>query len=145
MIARSQRGHRSTSHFGDFGSGVMGVPRHDGRFRDHGNTRGAPMATDPIQEAVLAALGRPLPPFGSRVACSRSPISVFTIPTPAFTMSDAGVYIVPICVFTFDRSGRSPSAGTRGYKRGRPHDGGDLACRRRASANLLAAERRGSR
>jgi len=34
MIAWSQRGHRSTSQFGGFGSGVMGVPRHDGRSRD---------------------------------------------------------------------------------------------------------------
>jgi len=38
---------------------------------------------------------------------------VFTIPILAFTMSDLGVHVAPIHVFTFDRSGRSRSAGTR--------------------------------
>lgn len=40
------------------------------------------------------------PPFGSRVACSRSPVYVFTAPILAFTMSDPGVHVAPICVFT---------------------------------------------
>src|SRR5213594_2592182 len=44
---------------------------------------------------------------------SRSPIYVFTIPILAFTMSDLGVHVAPIQVFTFDRSRRSRSAGTR--------------------------------
>jgi hypothetical protein len=38
---------------------------------------------------------------------------VFTIPILAFTMSDLGVHVAPIPVFTFDRSGRSRSPGTR--------------------------------
>jgi hypothetical protein len=38
---------------------------------------------------------------------------VFTIPILAFTMSDLGVHVAPIPVFTFDRSGRSRSTGTR--------------------------------
>jgi hypothetical protein len=41
---------------------------------------------------------------------------VFTIPILAFTMSDPGVHVVPIYAFTFDRSGRSRSAGTRTYR-----------------------------
>jgi len=35
------------------------------------------------------------------------------MPMLAFTMTDPGVHVAPICVFTFDRSGRSRSAGTR--------------------------------
>jgi hypothetical protein len=38
---------------------------------------------------------------------------VFTIPILAFTMTDLGVHVAPIHVFTFNRSGRSPWAGTR--------------------------------
>jgi len=38
---------------------------------------------------------------------------VFTIPILAFTMSDLGVHVAPIHAFTFNRSGRSRSAGTR--------------------------------
>jgi hypothetical protein len=38
---------------------------------------------------------------------------VFTIPILAFTMSDLGVHVAPIPVFTFDRSGRSRASGTR--------------------------------
>jgi len=38
---------------------------------------------------------------------------VFTIPILAFTMSDPGVHVAPIHAFTFDRSERSHSAGTR--------------------------------
>jgi hypothetical protein len=38
---------------------------------------------------------------------------VFTIPILAFTMNDLGVHVAPIHAFTFDRSGRSRSTGTR--------------------------------
>ncbi len=38
---------------------------------------------------------------------------MFTIPILAFTMSDLGVHVAPIHAFTFDRSGRSRSPGTR--------------------------------
>jgi hypothetical protein len=53
---------------------------------------------------------------------------VFTIPILAFTMSDLGVHVAPIPVFTFDRSGRSRSTGTRtpdqvAEARGRASDG----------------------
>jgi hypothetical protein len=50
---------------------------------------------------------------GSPAHCSRSPIYVFTIPILVFTMSDPGVHVALIHAFTFDRSGRSRSAGTR--------------------------------
>ena len=49
---------------------------------------------------------------GSPAQRSRSPIYVFTI---AFTMSDLGVHVAPIPVFTIDRSGRSRSTGTRNW------------------------------
>jgi hypothetical protein len=49
---------------------------------------------------------------GSPGQRSRSPIYVFTIPILAFTMSDLGVHVAPIQVFTFDRFGRSRSTGT---------------------------------
>ena len=39
----------------------------------------------------------------ARIACSRSPIYVFTIPILAFTMSDLGVHVAPIHAFTFGR------------------------------------------
>jgi hypothetical protein len=41
---------------------------------------------------------------------------VFTIPILAFTMSDLGVHVAPIPVFTIGRSGRSRSAGTRSHR-----------------------------
>ena len=44
---------------------------------------------------------------------------MFTIPILAFTMSDLGVHVAPIQVFTFDRSRRSRSAGTRTQERQR--------------------------
>jgi hypothetical protein len=57
----------------------------------------------------------PAPCPGGRVACSRSAIYVFTIPILAFTLSDPGVHVAPICALTFERSRRSRSAGTRRY------------------------------
>jgi hypothetical protein len=41
-------------------------------------------------------------PVRGRVACSRLPIYVFTIPIRAFTMTDPGVHVAPIHAFTFD-------------------------------------------
>jgi hypothetical protein len=85
---------------------------------------------------------------------SRSPIYVFTIPIPAFTMSDLGVHVAPIPVFTIDRSGRSRSAGTRTHGDCgqvfflcRRCDRGDRYCSRRCAhrarrATLRAAGRR---
>ncbi len=57
----------------------------------------------------------PAPGFGagSPAHRSRSAIYVFTIPILAFMMSDLGVHVAPIPAFTMDRSGRSPSPGTR--------------------------------
>src|SRR6202795_1381078 len=52
------------------------------------------------------------PPWG-RVACSRSPIYLFTMPIWLFTMTDPGVHLAPIRAFTLDRSECSPWTETR--------------------------------
>ena len=52
-------------------------------------------------------------PGGGRVACSRSPIYVFTLLILAFTMTDPGVHVGVILAFTFDRSWCSPCAEIR--------------------------------
>ena len=52
---------------------------------------------------------------GGRVACSRSPIYVFTMPIWCSPWTDPGVHVAPIQAFTLDRSGCSPWTETRSF------------------------------
>jgi hypothetical protein len=61
--------------------------------------RGTTKYVHVLAELVRAAQYRRA---GSPVTCSRSPIYVSTIPILAFTMTDPGVHVALIFVFTFE-------------------------------------------
>src|SRR5262245_13464624 len=85
--------------------------------RQRGSVAIAPLLSAGADDALdlPASLPQASAPWfgaGSPAHRSRSAIHVFTIPILAFTMTDLGVHVAPIRVFTMERSERSRWAGT---------------------------------